>query len=242
MSQSFTAIIVDDERLARKELRSMLSDHKVIEVVGEAENVVTAVEMVRAAEPDVVFLDIQLPGETGFDLLEHISHSVKVIFVTAFDAFAIRAFEVNALDYLLKPINPARLATAIGRLTSTHDKPEPSAPRQLEYEDRVFIEVDERSRLLKVSDIVVITATGDYSEIVCADRQKLLVSKPLRDWEERLPAKHFTRIHRSTLINVGFVEKVESWFNRSYRIQVQHLKEPLVMSRRYAARFKANFG
>ncbi len=104
------------------------------------------------------------------------------------------------------------------------------------------IEVDERSRLLKVSDIVVITATGDYSEIVCEDGQKLLVSKALKDWEERLPAKHFTRIHRSTLINVGFVEKVESWFNRSYRIHLQQLKEPLVMSRRYAAKFKSNFG
>ena len=242
MTQTLTAIIVDDERLARKELRSMLIEHKEIDVVGEAENVAKALEIIRASEPDVVFLDIQLPGETGFDLLEQVPHSMKVIFVTAFDSFAIRAFEVNALDYLLKPINPARLATAIARLTSTQGGPSVVSSRQLEYEDRVFIEVDERSRLLKVSEIVVITATGDYTEIACADGQKLLVSKSLKDWEERLPGKHFTRIHRSTLINVGFVEKVESWFNRSYRIHLQRMKEPLVMSRRYAAKFKSNFG
>ena len=101
----FTAILVDDERLARKELRSMLAEHEVIDGVGEAENVTQAAELVDAKKPDVLFLDIQLPGETGFDLLEKISHPCRIIFVTAFDAYAIRAFEVNALDYLLKPIN-----------------------------------------------------------------------------------------------------------------------------------------
>ena len=237
----FTAIIVDDERLARKELRSMLAEHEIIEVVGEAESVKQAAELVHAKNPDVLFLDIQLPGETGFDLLEKISPASKIIFVTAFDAYAIRAFEVNALDYLLKPINPARLAQAIERLT-THD-PAPAPPaRALEYEDRLFIEVDERSRFLKVSDIIVITAMGDYSQIFSADGQKSLVLKPLRDWEERLPAKHFARIHRSTIINVDYVERLESWFNRSYRIHLRQIPEPLVMSRRYAARFKTTFG
>jgi len=235
----FTAILVDDERLARKELRSMLAEHEIIDVVGEAETVAQATELVHAKNPDVIFLDIQLPGETGFDLLEKISPACKIIFVTAFDAYAIRAFEVNALDYLLKPINPARLAQAIERLTSH----EPAPPvRDLEYEDRLFIEVDERSRLLKVSDIIVITAMGDYSQILSCDGQKSLVLKSLKDWEDRLPAKHFTRIHRSTIVNLEYVERVESWFNRSYRIHIRQLPEPLVMSRRYAARFKTTFG
>ena len=237
----FTAILVDDERLARKELRSMLAEHEIIEVVGEAETVAQATELVHAKNPDVIFLDIQLPGETGFDLLEKISPACKIIFVTAFDAYAIRAFEVNALDYLLKPINPARLAQAIERLTSHQPAPVPPV-RDLEYEDRLFIEVDERSRLLKVSDIIVITAMGDYSQILSCDGQKSLVLKSLKDWEDRLPAKHFTRIHRSTIVNLEYVERVESWFNRSYRIHIRQLPEPLVMSRRYAARFKTTFG
>jgi len=237
----FTAILVDDERLARKELRSMLAEHDIIDVAGEAETVKQAAELVNAKNPDVLFLDIQLPGETGFDLLEKISPACKIIFVTAFDAYAIRAFEVNALDYLLKPINPARLAQAIERLT-THDSALVPPVRDLEYEDRLFIEVDERSRLLKVSDIIVISAMGDYSQILSCDGQKSLVLKPLKDWEERLPAKHFTRIHRSTIVNLEYVERVESWFNRSYRIHIRQIPEPLVMSRRYAARFKTTFG
>ena len=237
----FTAILVDDERLARKELRSMLAEHEIINIVGEAETVAQAAELVQAKNPDVLFLDIQLPGETGFDLLEKITPACKIIFVTAFDAYAIRAFEVNALDYLLKPINPARLAQAVERLTSHEPAPAPPV-RVLEYEDRLFIEVDERSRFLKVSDIVVISAMGDYSQIFLCDGQKSLVLKPLKDWEERLPAKHFARIHRSTIINVDYVERLESWFNRSYRIHIRQMAEPLVMSRRYAARFKTNFG
>jgi two-component system, LytTR family, response regulator len=241
MPARFTAVLIDDERLARKELCSMLSDHGGIEVVGEASSVAQAIEAIQKHDPDVIFLDIQLPGETGFDLLDQIALNSKVIFVTAYDAYAIRAFEVNALDYLLKPINPDRLNQAIDRL-SIKDEPGLTSGRPLAYEDRVFIEVDERSRLLKVSDIVAISAHGDYSEIISIDGHKMLILKSLRNWEERLPAKHFTRIHRSTLINVDYVEKVENWFNRSYRIQLKHLKEPLLMSRRYATRFKANFG
>jgi len=219
----------------------MLAEHEIIDVVGEAETVAQAAELVRAKKPDVVFLDIQLPGETGFDLLEKISPACRIIFVTAFDAYAIRAFEVNALDYLLKPINPARLAQAIERLM-IHDSASVAPVRALEYEDRLFIEVDEHSRFLKVSDIIVISAMGDYSQIFSCDGQKSLVLKPLKDWEERLPAKHFTRIHRSTIININYVERVESWFNRSYRIHIRQIPEPLVMSRRYAARFKTTFG
>lgn len=220
----------------------MLAEHEIIDVVGEAESVAQAGELAHTKKPDVIFLDIQLPGETGFDLLDQISPDCKIIFVTAFDAYAIRAFEVNALDYLLKPINPARLAQAIERLTTHELAPSPSPVRALEYEDRLLIEVDDRSRFLKVSDIIVISAMGDYSQILSSDGQKSLVLKPLKDWEERLPAKHFTRIHRSTIINVDYVERLESWFNRSYRIHLRQLPEPLVMSRRYAARFKAAFG
>jgi len=241
MSERFTAILVDDERLARKELRSMLAEHGTVEVIGEAENVEQAIKLISANEPDIVFLDIQMPGESGFNLLERVAPAFKVIFVTAFDAYAIRAFEVNALDYLLKPMKPERLAQALDRLATSESTPSLPA-RRLEYEDRLFIEADNHSRFVKVSDIVFISAAGDYSEIVTRDGPKVLVLKPLKEWEERLPENHFTRIHRSRIINLEYVERVESWFNRSYRIHLQRIKEPLVMSRRYAARLKAKFG
>jgi two-component system, LytTR family, response regulator len=241
MSQIFRALIVDDERLARKELRSMLSEHKSIEVTGEAENVEQAIQLIGAQEPEVIFLDIQMPGETGFALLEKIAANFKVIFVTAFDAYAIRAFEVNALDYLLKPINPDRLARAIERLAATDMLPSQGA-RKLEYEDRLFIEVDEHSRFLKINTIVCISAAGDYSEIFTADGQKTLVMKSLKEWEVRLPEKYFTRIHRSTMINLEYIERIVGYFNRSYQVHLRHIEEPFTMSRRYAVKLKLKFG
>src|SRR5262245_268305 len=196
--QRWKAFIVDDERLARKELRSLLAEHPVIDIIGEAENVEQALQFLRAHRPDVLFLDIQMPGQSGFQLLEQIQPAFKIIFVTAFDDYAIRAFEVNALDYLLKPINPARLAQTIERLSSNEGMP-PTA-RKLEYTDRLFLEVGERSHFLKVAAIVYINAAGDYSEVFTESGQKSLVLKSLKEWEERLPEKYFTRIHRSTIV------------------------------------------
>jgi two-component system, LytTR family, response regulator len=241
MSQTYKTIIVDDERLARKELRSMLAEHPQIEICGEAENVVQAIELIDREKPEVVFLDIQMPGESGFNLLEKIEANFKTIFVTAFDAYAIRAFEVNALDYLLKPINPERLARAIERLSLKEASPPLPASRKLEYEDRLFIDIGEQSIFLKVNSIVCISAAGDYSEVFTAEGQKSLVLKSLKEWEERLPEKFFTRVHRSTIVNLEYVERLESWFNRSYRIYLKTLKEPLAMSRRYAAKLKDRF-
>ncbi|MEW6128058.1 MAG: LytTR family DNA-binding domain-containing protein [Acidobacteriota bacterium] len=240
MPQTFKTLIVDDERLARKELRSMLAEHPLIDIVGEAESVAKAIELIERENPDVVFLDIQMPGESGFDLLEQIAANFKTIFVTAFDAFALRAFEVNALDYLLKPINPERLARALERLTAAEPIAQVSQ-RKLEYTDRLFIEAGERSVFLKVEAIVCITAAGDYSEILTNNGQKSLVLKPLKEWEERLPEKFFTRIHRSAIVNLEYVERLESWFNQSYRVYLKTLSEPLMMSRRYAAKLKNKF-
>jgi two-component system LytT family response regulator len=235
-----TAIIVDDERLARRELGSLLTEFGEIAVTGEAENLAGAVNLIETQKPDVVFLDIQLGNENGFDLLRQVEKDFKLIFVTAFDEFAIRAFEINALDYLLKPVNPDRLAKTIERLFETEEKPE-AVWRKLEYEDRLFIESGERSRFLKVSSIKCISADGDYTHVFTDDGKKYLVAKPLKEWEDRLPEKYFVRIHRSTVINLEFIEKVETWFGRSFQIHLREMREPLTVSRRYAAQLKLKF-
>ena len=235
-----TAIIVDDERLARKELRSLLSEFTEISIVGEAENLSEAVEMIQTKKPDIVFLDIQLQTENGFDLLDRIEKKFKLIFVTAFDNFAIRAFEINALDYLLKPVNPERLAKTLDRLFESEVKNE-TILRKLEYDNRIFLEVNDRSIFLSVGSIICISASGDYSEIITSDGKKLLTTKTLREWEERLPQKNFVRVHRSTIINFEYVEKVENWFNRSYQITLKGIKKPFIISRRYSVRIKEKF-
>lgn len=237
---TLTAIIIDDERLARKELRSLLDDFPEISVLGEAKNLTEAVDLIISKKPDVVFLDIQLANENGFDLLGRVEKDFQLVFVTAFDEFAIRAFEINAIDYLLKPVNSNRLAKTLERLFEADEKIE-AVHRKLEYEDRLFIEIGERSRFLKISTIKCICADGDYTQIYTDDGKKHLVTKPLKEWEDRLPEKFFFRIHRSTIINLEFIEKVETWFSRSYQIHLRDMKEPLTVSRRYASQLKLRF-
>lgn len=233
----YKTIIVDDERLARKEMRSLLAEFSEIAIVGEAENLSETIELIEKEKPQIVFLDIQLADENGFDLLEKTEVDLKVIFVTAFDEYAIRAFEINALDYLLKPVNPERLAKAIERLSK---KPETEF-RSLEFDDRVFIELGTRSLFLKVEDISHITSAGDYSEIFTVDKKKYLLEKPLREWEERLPEKYFLRIHRQTIVNLEQVEFLEPWFNRTFQVQLKNYKRALAVSRRFAVKLKNRF-
>lgn len=234
---SWKAVIVDDERLARNKLRSLLAQHPQIRLVGEADGVDSAIETIEQTRPEVVFLDIQMPGKSGFELVNQINLPLKIIFVTAFDEYAIRAFEVNALDYLLKPVNPERLAKAIERLAA-HPTASEKAPRPLEYDDFLFLPFGDTSHFLRVRDIKYIRAADVYSEIGAAGGEKTLALKPLKEWEERLPEKHFARIHRSTIINIEFVERVEKSFNYSYEVYLRGTGEPFTMSRRYAARLK----
>lgn len=231
------ALIVDDERLARQKLRAMLAAHPEIQIIGEADSVSAAASLIVEVRPDLVFLDIQMPGESGFDLLAGLTQSLKIIFVTAFDEYALRAFEVNALDYLLKPVNPERLANAIARLSGADTPPE-TGSRPLAYDDFLFLPFGSGSRFLKVSEIKCVCAAGSYSEVITGDDQKALVLKPLGEWEVRLPDKHFARIHRGTLINVAFVERTDKWFNYSYQVYLRGIKAPFTMSRRYAAKLK----
>jgi two-component system LytT family response regulator len=248
------ALVIDDERLARRELRGLLAVHDAIEVVGEAASATEAVEMVARLRPDVLFLDVQLCPGTGFDLLERLDHPARIVFVTAFDVFALRAFEVNALDYLLKPINPQRLAVAVERLTTTGTDPAAAAaprpaaahratpPSRLTLDDRLFVEGHGRSRFLPVSSVVSITAEGDYSQIQSSDGERWLVLKSLREWEGRLPPQHFARIHRSMIVNLACVERLESGLNRGYLVYLRGLAGPVPMSRRRATILKTLFG
>jgi two-component system LytT family response regulator len=237
MKNNSKALIVDDERLARKELRSMLAIYDNIEVVGEAEDVPTAIRAINKLKPEIIFLDIQMPGKSGFDLLNEIKIEKKIIFVTAFDEYAIRAFEVNALDYLLKPITPERLEKAINRLYIENISKEIFL-NKLNYDDRLLITVDSQLQFLKISSLISINAAGDYSEIICTKDQKGLTNKSMKEWEQRLPQNYFCRIHRSTIINMEYVKKLEEWFNYSYRVFMNYISEPYLISRRYVSKLK----
>ena len=236
------AVIVDDERLARQELRTLLDAHaEHVYVVGEADSVIEAARLVNATDADVVFLDIQLAGETGMDLLPLIGADVDVVFVTAYDAYTLRAFEVNAVDYLLKPVVPERLAMTVGRLVAA--QPAPAGRETVGYDDRLLLRLGDQRAFVRVRDIMAIEAEGDGSALRLAPQLAHRPSgKSLREWELRLPDRHFVRIHRSTIVNLEYVERLESWSHASQRVYLRGLSEPLTMSRRFGARLRERFG
>lgn len=236
MKTTFKSIIVDDEELAREDLKVLLKDFSEIEIIGESETVEETKTLIKKLDPDLIFLDIQMPGKSGFDLLEEMQINAKIIFVTAYDEYAIRAFEVNAKDYLLKPVNKERLSLALERL-KTEQESEDNVQTKLEINDSIFLMVNNHYQFVKIGFIIKITSAGNYSEIYTSSKLKGLVLKSLKDWEVRLP-NCFVRIHRNAIINLEYVDRVEGWFNYSYKVFLKEIDEPLVISRRYAAKLK----
>jgi two-component system, LytTR family, response regulator len=230
------ALIVDDERIARRDLRELLVTVPDVSVVGEAGSLEEATRMIREHDPELVFLDIQLGRESGFDLLSGKEARFEVIFVTAFDQHALRAFDLGAAHYLLKPVEPAKLRTAIKRILSHDVAPRDATP--FKEGDRLFVKVVNTWRFIEIRAIRYIEADGDYSTVYLADGTNCLLSRPMREWEVRLPERLFRRIHRSTIVNLEFVVKVEEWSVSTFYVHVRGSAAPLKMSRRYAVRLK----
>lgn len=234
-------LIVDDERLARKDLLSMLAAFPEIEPVGEAEDVPTAIKAIKKLNPDIVFLDIQMPGQSGFDLVEQVDFSGRIIFVTAYDEYALRAFEINALDYLMKPVTTDRLKKSLERIEKEVDEQLVKPQDVLTYDDRLFTTIGNKMQFLKINSIVLIQSEGDYTYVTTNSGVKGLITKTMKAWEDRLPDRHFIRVHRNAIINTNFIENIEKWFNYSYRVKLKGVDEPVVISRRYAKKLKDLF-
>lgn len=234
------AIVVDDERLARRALRTLLAAERDVEVLGEASGVDEAEELIRRERPAVVFLDVQLRGETGFDLLARDVGPFHTIFVTAFDAYAVRAFEVHALDYLLKPVHPERLAEALVRARQPPaNRAAPEQPHAYRYDDLFFHDDARRPRFIRIREIAFIRAAGNYTELHTAGGSPLLVLRTLAAWEAQLADAPFARVHRSALVNLDFVERIERGAGYTYELYVRGHATPLAMSRRRAIELKS---
>jgi len=237
---SHTALIVDDERIARRELAYLLREHPEVEIAGEAASVNEAAEMIGRLHPAIIFLDVQMPGASGFDLFERVEVEAHVIFVTAYDQFALRAFEVNATDYLTKPVRPERLRQAIERYLQRVPAGT-STIRRLAPTDSILLTIDRSPRFIKLASIECILAEGDYTRLIVAGGPVGLVLKPMKEWERILPEKQFCRIQRSAIINCERVLRFEPTPSGGYDVYMKHLGAPLVMSRRFARQFRAKF-
>lgn len=233
------ALLIDDERLARNELRRLLAGFDDIAIVGEAANAKQAREQIAALQPDLLFLDVQMPGETGMALLESLEPPIpQVIFTTAFDEFAVKAFELNALDYLLKPVDPDRLAAAIMRL---REKAGPASaptekPARLAAEDKVFVREGDHCWFVEVKQIRLLESEGNYTRLHFGDAQPQLF-RSLNAMEARLDPRYFFRANRRQIINFAWIEKIEPWFSGGLLVQLQG-GEKVELSRRQAQEFR----
>jgi two-component system LytT family response regulator len=230
------AIIVDDEPLARRELRRLLAEFPWVEIVAEASNIVEAAVAIEANAPELLFLDIKMPGGTGFDLLARLEHVPRVIFTTAYDDHAVQAFEVNALDYLLKPVEPERLAGALARARG----PLPAAPggqaRQQQIIERLFIRDGARCWFVPLHEVSLIVAEGNYVRLHWREVRPLL-GRPLSSLEERLDPQRFFRANRRQIINIEFIAEVEPGTSGQLHVQLRGGPE-VEISRRQARLFK----
>ncbi len=232
-------ILIDDERLARQELKNLLAAYPEIEIVGEANNAETAIESIKQLKPDVIFLDIQMPGKNGFELLEEISGVPEVVFVTAYDEYAIRAFEVNALDYLLKPVQPNRLAETVKKILNKENNEKVELKEQtlpLNDNDQVFVKDGEKCWFVKLSDVRLFESEGNYVRIYF-DKNRPLILRSLNNLDERLNNRTFFRASRKHIINLKWVESIESWFNGGLMVKLRG-GEQVEISRRQAAKLK----
>jgi two-component system, LytTR family, response regulator len=233
------ALIVDDERLARKELMKLLEEHPSIEIVGEAMNAEEAIQMVNELNPDLLFLDIQMPGKTGFQLLEELDAVPFVVFTTAYDEFALKAFEVNALDYLLKPIQADRLSETVSKILDKEKSKSAAvrnADKKLGLNDQVFVKDGDRCWFVSLNNVRMFESDGNYIKVYF-DNNRPMIHKSLNALDEKLDERAFFRASRKHIINLSWVEGIEQWFNGGLMVKLKG-GDKVEVSRRQAAKFK----
>lgn len=232
------ALIVDDERLARVELRRLLTPFKEIRIVGEAVNADDALNKISELKPEIIFLDIQMPGKNGFQLLEELDSVPTVIFTTAYDEYALKAFEYNALDYLLKPIEPKRLEDSIKKVLEKKAKESAieSDHEILKENDQVFVKDGERCWFVKLANIKLFESEGNYVRLYFEDHKPLIL-RTLNYLDERLDNKTFFRASRKHIINLKWIEGIEPWLNGGLLVKLAG-GHKIEVSRRQAVKFK----
>lgn len=233
------ALLIDDEAIARDALTALLAAHPGVKIAGTAATVVQARALLARDDYDLVFLDIQLRGGSGFDLAPHVRAAAQIIFVTAHDEHALRAFEVNALDYLLKPVRPERLAASLRRAAASAAEPAPAA--RLRGDDTVFLKLDSGARFVPLAEIGAILSCENYTEVLLGTGERLLVRRALKSWEDVLPAPPFARAHRQGLINLCRLTRIEDDGGDAPLLHLAGLRTTVRASRREWAELREKF-
>ncbi len=233
------ALIIDDERLARKDLFSLLADFPEIEIIGEAENADEAYELILEQKPELLFLDIQMPGKNGFELLEMLDAVPEVIFTTAYDEYALKAFEINALGYLLKPIRKDKLDESVKKVLKLQDKkrlPDSISIYKLGLNEQVFVKDGDKCWFVKLVDVRLFESDGNYIKVYF-DQYKPMIHKSLNALDKKLDERAFFRASRKHIINLSWIDSIETWFNGGLLVKLKG-GEKIEVSRRQASKFK----
>ena len=232
------AVIVEDSRLARNELKELIKLHDDLELVGEAANVDDGVELIEKESPDLLFLDINMPEKNGFDLLELLDEVPITVFTTAYDEYAIKSFEYNALDYLLKPVSNKRFDMALEKVREklSSKTTESTTAKRLAANSQIFIKDGESCWLVKIGDISMFEIVGNYTRVFFEDKKPMLY-KSLNQVEEKLPEDAFFRANRQQIVNTDYIENVVPWFNGKLKLTMKNGEE-VEVSRRQSYIFK----
>jgi len=232
-------VIVDDENLARKNLKELLRDYPYIHVIGEAESAAAGRDLIVKTRPDLVFLDVRMPEGSGFDLLDGVEDAPSIVFVTAYDEFAVRAFENNAFDYLLKPLDPDRLARSLERFLSVPRNR--TEPMDMHCGERVCLNAGNKVAFISVMDIVAIVADKNYIRVFTTNADCFIVRSALKDWKERFPSDIFMALDRSLMINKHHVRLLTKK-NRNGDVFMESIEKPFHLGRVALQRFKELMG
>jgi two-component system, LytTR family, response regulator len=235
MQTLLRALIIDSEAPERERLQDMLATHRNVRVVGEANSAPTALSLYEDLHPNLVFMDVKMPKGDGFALLPKLRPLPAIIFVTAYDEFAVKAFEVDAVDYLLKPVRPERLANALQRVVHSQ---KPSQATRLSYTDKILLDTDENMHVVFVAEISGIAAEGNYTSVQLADGSSSFVRRGIAQWDSMLPKPFFIRVERSLIIHLKAVRKVIAEDRDEVSVDVEGFKEPLLLGRRGSFRLR----
>jgi len=235
-----TSLVIDDERLARITLIKELNRFNEIDVIGEASSIQTGIKAINTLNPDILFLDIQLSDGNGFDLLEKVEYNGKIVFVTAFNEYATRAFEINALDYLTKPVSKEKIEHVIMKLADNNKGKFLDPCIKFRYDDRIMIEQKKSIHFMKLDTLICIRAERDYTSLTDCNGKEYLVLENIGVWQKKLPDEHFARIHRNAIVNFNFIEKAEKTGNAA-QVFLKNIPDPIQVSRGYYKMIKSRY-
>ena len=244
MNKRYRVLVVEDDLMTQELIKEQLKNFDALEVIGSADSLLSARDMIEEKDPEIIFLDIDLNGASSFDLIPYIKATCKIVFITASANQAVKAFEVNATDYILKPISLERLNKTVAKITDQMNEGEEdslSDNSKFKLDQMIMVNAEHKMVLIKVKDINYISAYGNYTKVFLEDKKMYVTYGSIKNWMSRLPKEAFFQIHRSTIVNLLNVIKIDKWTNDTGRLYLKNVEEPFEISRNFFSELKKTF-